>query len=102
MAKRLTIFEIPGDPEELLEAKHQVMDAVMSRKGPEYGHLVHVAARKPDGSGIVIVNVWSDADGSDRAFQDPEIQDARTKMGETVETARGAAVHYEVVDFRRT
>jgi quinol monooxygenase YgiN len=102
VAKRLTIFEIPGDPEELLEAKHRTMDSVMSKKGPEYGHLVHVAARKPDGSGILIVNVWNDAEGSDRAFQDPEMQEARAKMGEIVESARGGATHYEVVDFRRT
>jgi hypothetical protein len=102
MPKRLTVFDIPGDPDELFAAKHQVMDSVMSRKGPEYGHLVHVAARKPDGSGILIVNVWNDADGSERAFDDPEMKDARAKMGEIVEAARGAAAHYEVVDFRQT
>jgi hypothetical protein len=80
MAKRLTIFTIPGDPDELFEFKHAVMDPVITAKGAEYGELLHVAVRNPDGRGITIVNLWDSAEGSERAAQDP-------------------GTHYEVVDF---
>ena len=100
MAKRLTVFDIPGDPDNLFEMKHTVMDPVMSRKAPEYGALVHIAVKKPDGSGIMIVNVWESAEGSDRAFEDPEIIEVRNQMAERLDIADApTGDHYEVVDF---
>jgi hypothetical protein len=102
MAKRLSIFNIPGDPDELLEFKHSVMDPVMSVKGPEYGGLVHVAAKSPDGSGIIVVNVWESPEASDRAFEDPEIQEARGKLAEKISGGAPTATHYEIVDYQQT
>ena len=100
MAKRLTVFDIPGDPDELFEIKHSVMDPVMSRKAPEYGALVHIAVKKPDGSGIVIVNLWDSPEGSDRAMEDPEIIEVRNQLAERLGVSDApTGKHYEVVDF---
>lgn len=97
MAKRLTIMNIPGDADQLFELKHEVMDPVMQRKAPEYGGMVHIAAKNADGSGIIIVNLWESEDGSDNVVQDPEVQEARRKMMEAV-GAQPEVSHHEVVD----
>ena len=100
MPQRLTIFTIPGDPDKLFEFKHAVMDPVITAKGAEYGELLHVAVRNPDGSGITIVNLWASAEGSDRAAQDPEIQAVRAKLAAQLERdSPPTGMHYEVVDF---
>ena len=102
MPQRLTIFNIPGNPDELLEFKHAVMDPVITAKGAEYGELLHVAVKNPDGSGITIVNLWDSAEGSDRAAQDPDVQAVRAQLAGLLD--RGSpptGMHYEVVDFIR-
>ena len=100
MPQRLTIFTAPGDPEELLKFKHAVMDPVITAKGAEYGELVHVTARNPDGSGITIINLWETAEGSDRAAHDPDIQAVRAKLAAHIErSSPPTGMHYEVVDF---
>ena len=100
MAKRLTIFNVPGNPDELFEMKHSLMDPVMMRKAPEYGGVMHIAARNPDGSGIIIVNVWDSPEGSDAAFEDPEVQEVQRQLMErTGLTERPAPTHYEIVDL---
>lgn len=100
MAKRMTMFSIPGDPDGLFEFKHKVMDPVITAKGGDYGELVHIAVKNPDGTGIMIINVWESIEGSDRAAQDPEIKAIRTALAEHLGAGsppRG--VHYEVVDL---
>lgn len=100
MPQRLTIFTIPGDPDELFKFKHAVMDPVIAAKGAEYGELLHVAARNADGSGITIVNLWESAEGSDRAAQDPDVQDVRAKLAAQLQRdSPPTGMHYEVVDF---
>ena len=100
MAHRLTIFTIPGNPDELFEFKHAVMDPVITAKGAEYGELLHVAVRNPDGDGITILNLWDSAEGSDRAAQDPDIQAVRAKLAAVLdENSPPTGVHYEVVDL---
>jgi hypothetical protein len=100
MAKRMTIFSISGDPDELFEFKHNLMDPVIAEKGSEYGELVHIAVKNPDGAGITIVKVWESPEGSDRAAQDPEVAAVRTALAERLgaESPPGG-VHYEVIDL---
>ena len=100
MAKRMTIFSIPGDPDELFEFKHTVMDPVITAKGADYGEVVHIAVKNPDGAGITIVNIWDSAEGSDRAAQDPEVAAVRAALAEHLGAGSPpAGVHYEVVDL---
>jgi hypothetical protein len=100
VAQRLTIFTIPGDPDELFKFKHAVMDPVITAKGAEYGELLHVAAKNPDRRGITIINLWDSIEGSDRAAQDPDIQAVRAKLAAQLDRdSPPAGIHYEVVDF---
>lgn len=99
MGKRLTIIELKGDPDELLEIKRSVTDPVMSRKGPEYGAISHVAAKAPDG--LMIVNLWESEEDSERAFQDPEVQEMRNTLRERLGAEPPMGVHYEVVDHQQ-
>jgi hypothetical protein len=99
MAKRLTILSIPGDPEQIFEFKHAVIDPVMSRKGPEYGGILHIAAKNPDGSGVTIINLWENEEGSEQAFQDPEVKEMRAQISEQMGGGEPpVGTHYEVVD----
>ena len=99
--QRLTIIRTPGDPDRLLETKRQHIDPVMERKAGDYGHILHVAARGPDG--LVVVNLWESEEGSEQAAQDPEIQQARNALAESgVASGPPDFSHYEVVDFRQT
>jgi len=93
MTKRLTIIRIKGDPDELLKHKREVMDPVLMRKGPEHGGISHVTARADDG--IVIVNLWESAEGSEAAFNDPEVEQARNSLQERV-AAPPETTHYDV------
>jgi hypothetical protein len=100
LLQRLTIFTIPGDPDKLFEFKHAVMDPVITAKGAEYGELLHVAVRNPDGRGITIVNLWDSVDGSERAAQDPDIQAVRGKLAAVLDSdSPPTGTHYEVVDL---
>ena len=99
--QRLTIIRTPGDPDRLLAAKREHIDPVMQRKAGQYGHILHVAARGPDG--LVVVNLWASADGSEQAAQDPDIQRARDAMGASgAGTGMPEFSHYDVVDYRPT
>ena len=99
MAKRLTIIQLKGDPDELLQIKREVTDPVMSRKAPEYGAISHVAAKTPDG--LLIVNLWESEEGSEQALQDPEIQEMRSTLSERLGGEPPAPEHYEVVDHQQ-
>ena|SRR2546423_12884820 len=97
MAKRLTVIRVKGDTDELLRHKSEVMDPVFESKVGEYGGLFHVTARTDDG--VLIVNLWENEDGSEKAFQDPEIQETLKTMEEKV-SGPPERDHYEVVDYR--
>ncbi|HEX6712449.1 MAG TPA: hypothetical protein VF066_03650 [Thermoleophilaceae bacterium] len=47
--------------------------------------------------GVLIVNLWPDAESSERAFQDPEIQEALSRMPQDADSERN---HYEVIEYR--
>ncbi len=97
--QRLTIIRSSGDPEKLLAAKREHIDPVMERKAPDYGNLLHVAARTPEG--MLVLNLWESDEGSEQAFQDPEIQQARQAMVDSGAVAEPPEIsHYEVVDYR--
>ena len=99
--QRLTIIRSSGDPETSLAAKREHIDPVMERKAPEYGNLLHVAARTPEG--MLVLNLWESEEGSEQAFQDPEIQQARQAMMDSgAVTGPPEITHYEVVDYRPT
>ncbi len=99
--RRLTIMRTPGDPERLLAVKREHIDPVMESKAGEYGNLFHVAAYAPDG--MVVVNLWESEEGSERAFQDPEVQRAQDAMRESgAATGQPEFLHYEVVDYRES
>src|SRR5688572_8822849 len=99
MAKRVTLMQAKGDPDHLLEQKRTHIDPVMERKAPEYGLISHVTARTPDG--LLVINLWESEEGSEQAFQDPEIQEARSRMAEAVEADEPpAASHHEILDYR--
>ena len=98
--QRLTIIRTPGDPDKLLAAKREHMDPVMERKAAQYGNIFHVAARGPDG--MVVVNLWESEEASERAAQDPEIQQAREAIrGSGEATGEPEFSHYEVADHRQ-
>ena len=97
--QRLTIIRSSGDPEKLLAAKREHIDPVMKRKAPEYGNLLHVAAQTPEG--MLVINLWESEEGSEQAFQDPEIQEARQAMLDSgAVTGPPEISHYDVVDYR--
>jgi hypothetical protein len=97
MTKRLTVIKVKGDTDELLRHKAEVMDPVFEDKVGQYGGLAHITARTDDG--VLIVNLWESEEGSEQAFQDPEIQEALKSLDDQLspETERN---HYEVVDYR--
>jgi hypothetical protein len=96
---RLTIMRATGDPDELLSAKRENIDPVMERRAGEFGNLFHVAARTPDG--MMVLNLWDSSEGSEQAFQDPEIQAAREAMTQSgVAQGPPEVEHYEVEDYR--
>ncbi len=48
-----------------------------------------------------MTNLWESEEGSEQAFQDPEVQEARSRMAEAVGAdGPASASHYEVVDYR--
>ena len=96
MAQRLTVIKVTGDTDALIEAM-QGAEEVFARKAPEHGMIF--SCRAKTGDGIMIVNLWPDSESSERAFQDPEIQEALGRMSEVTD-GRAERAHYEVVDYR--
>lgn len=74
----LAMVKLKGDPERLLAAKREFMDPVAERVFRENGHRWQVIAQSDEG--LVIFNLWGDADGRDRANADPGMQEAREKI----------------------
>ena len=95
MAQRLTVIKVKGDTDALIDAM-AAGEEVFARKAPEYGIVFSCRAKTDDG--VMIVNLWPDDESSERAFQDPEIQEALAGM-------QGAASgppersHYDVIAY---
>ncbi len=61
----------------------------------------HIAARTPDG--MIVINLWESAEGSEQAVQDPEVQAAREAMAQSGAGQGPPEVeHYEVEDYRQS
>jgi hypothetical protein len=90
----LAMVKLSGDPEQLLAAKREFMDPVAERVFAECGHEWQVIAQSDDG--LVILNLWTDAGGRDRANADPAMEEARQRLvaetGATAEFANWAVV----------
>jgi hypothetical protein len=86
----LALVKLGGDPEQLLAAKREFMDPVAERVFAECGHEWQVIAQSDDG--LVILNLWRDGEGRDRANADPAMEEARQKLvaatGATAEFAK--------------
>jgi hypothetical protein len=74
----LAMVKLGGDSERLLAAKRKFMDPVAERVFAECGHEWQVTAQSDDG--LVIFNLWRDAEGRDRANADPAMEEAREKI----------------------
>ena len=73
----LTIHSLPGSAEDLLASKQAHFDPVVRRVAPGFGALFSVTAPTPDG--LLVVNVWEDAERV-RAFTAlPEMQAAQAE-----------------------
>jgi hypothetical protein len=93
----LAMVKLNGDPERLLAAKQEFMDPVAERVFPEQGHTWQVIARSDEG--LLIFNLWEDAEGRDRANADPAMQKAREKIvtatGATAESASWPVIEHK-------
>jgi hypothetical protein len=74
----LAMVKLDGDPDRLLAAKRELMDPVAERVFGEHGHTWQVVARSDEG--LLIFNLWQDAEGRDRANADPAMREAREKI----------------------
>jgi quinol monooxygenase YgiN len=70
-----TVHTLEGDPEELLARKEKYFDPIVSRIAPEYGGIASVTARTE--TGLLIVNVWEDADRVAAFTAHPEVKAAQ-------------------------
>ena len=89
----VSMMEFEGDPEELRSQMSGVAD-VASRKAAEYGGVSSTVVRTDHG--IMIINMWSDAEGRHRMAEDPEIRQAVQDAGLPPPSAKG----YEVLEHR--
>jgi len=64
----LTLARIEGDPGALLDGYLRTAET-MDSVGRDHGLVMHAAARTEDG--LLIVNLWPSADGSESAARDP-------------------------------
>jgi len=66
----------------------------------QYGHLLHIAARADDG--LVVISLWQSEEGSQQAWEDPEIQEARQAAERSgASTGETTFEHYQVEDYRQ-
>ena len=93
----LAMVKLNGDSEQLLAAKRELMDPVAGPVFREHGHKAQVVARSEEG--LLIFNLWEDAQGRDQANADPGMQDARQKIvaatGATAEFASWPVIEHK-------
>jgi hypothetical protein len=89
----VSIMEFQGDPEEL-RSKMSGIDEVASRKAPEYGAVSSTVVKTDDG--VMIINMWDNAEGRHKRGDDPEIRQAIQDAGLPPPSATG----YEVLEHR--
>ena len=75
----LSIHTLSGDPEELLQKKQAHMDPVVQQIAPEYGAIMSITAKGPEG--LVTINLWESVEGAQAFTQRPEVQQAQARSG---------------------
>ncbi len=58
----VTMFRVPGDPDELLQRKQEVVDPLLQEHAPKNGGIEHITAKTEDG--LLIINVSESEEGS--------------------------------------
>jgi hypothetical protein len=71
----LTIHRLSGDADDLLERKRRHFDPVIGDIAPRYGAILSITAKTEDG--LLIVNLWTSAEGPGEFAQVPEVQQAQ-------------------------
>jgi len=93
----VSIMRLKGDPDQLMATKQEKMDPVTMRVAPENGGMLHIAAKTDEG--IVIVNLWETAEGSQATANDPEVAKAREESG--IQPDQIQWEQYEVEQFEQ-
>lgn len=89
----VTLMRIPGDPEQLLQAKQQHIDPLVAPRAREGGGLAHIVARTSEG--LLMINVWESEEARQQASGDPDVADAVASTG----MQPGEAETYDVVQL---
>jgi hypothetical protein len=89
----VSIMEFNGDPNQLMTQMGDI-EEIAGRKAPEYGGVSSTVVKTDDG--IMVINMWDNAEGRHRMADDPEIQAAIQKAGLPPPSAKG----YEVIEHR--
>jgi hypothetical protein len=71
----VTVHTLPGSADELLARKQTHFDPVVQRVAPAFGALFSVTA--PTSDGLLIINVWQDAERVAAFAALPEMQAAQ-------------------------
>jgi hypothetical protein len=74
-----SLHTMDGDPDDLLARKRSSMDPVVDRLAPQHGALLSVTARTDNG--LVVFNLWEDAEGATVFSQLPEVLAAQKASG---------------------
>ena len=74
----LAMVKLNGDPDLILEAKAKYMDPIAEAPFRKHGHRSQIVAR--NGEGVVVINIWDNAEGRDLANADPNMQEARSQI----------------------
>ena len=91
--KVVSIMEFQGDPQEL-KSKMSAVDEVASRKASEYGGVSSTVVKTD--TGVMIINMWDNAEGRHKMADDPEMRQAIQEAGLPPPSAKG----YDVVAHR--
>ena len=86
----VSIMEFSGDPEEIGQ-KMSGIEEVAGRKAAQYGGISSTVVKTEDG--VMMINMWDNADGRHRMGEDPEMREAIQGAGMPPPNAKG----YEVI-----
>lgn len=72
----VTIFEIPGDPDEILALQEEKIEAVIKPVAEKNGGISHIAVRTDNG--VMVINHWETEEGMERSAQEvrPQMDEA--------------------------
>lgn len=75
----MTIHQLDGDPDDLLQRKTTIFDPVVDTIAQQYGAIASFTAKTD--SGLRIVNIWQSAADVQRFMQVPEVIAAQRESG---------------------